>query len=241
MVRHRARAGLAVGVVLCLLAGVALLPSAVAHTRGARPALTARWPSGLLRVGQTLSVAGRVRRAPSLTRVALQAQIATGAWTELVAGAIRRRGRFELRWTVSAAYARRPVSLRVVALRHGGVLAASAAESELFGPAPVPCAPAVPPAVDIPPGDGWIEGGAYVLGGPAPGIDECLSASYTVTATNTSTGMVAATQTVAGGHSYTLVVPAGSYKLLAGGCSSLRPVIVTAAAGTKADADCLAP
>ncbi|MGI8505879.1 MAG: hypothetical protein ACR2MK_03580 [Solirubrobacteraceae bacterium] len=71
--------------------------------------------------------------------------------------------------------------------------------------------------MNIPVGDGWIVGGAYIRGGPYPGLDECESQTYTATATDTSTGATAVTQTVAGGHSYTLVVPAGSYALGARG------------------------
>jgi hypothetical protein len=93
--------------------------------------------------------------------------------------------------------------------------------------------------VNIPAGDGWIVGGAYGIGGAFPGIDECLQQQYTVTATDAN-GKVQASQTVAGGHSYTLApLPAGEYTLRAGACMGTATVV--AGKQTAANADCLYP
>ncbi len=93
--------------------------------------------------------------------------------------------------------------------------------------------------MNIPVGDGWIVGGAYGIGGPYPGLDQCIQEQYTVTATNPA-GLIAATETVAGGHSYTLApLPAGSYTLRAGACTG--SATVTAGHQTTANADCLYP
>jgi hypothetical protein len=106
------------------------------------------------------------------------------------------------------------------------------------GPAFVRCSAPVPPAINIPAGDGWIVGGLYDEGGPFPGIDECSSSGYTITAT-VADGTVAATQTVAGGHSYTLVVPAGKYTLNARFCRG--QATVTAGRQTAANTICAFP
>lgn len=108
----------------------------------------------------------------------------------------------------------------------------------VVGSAPVYCKPAVPPAVDIPVGDGWIVGGVYLQGGAFPGIDQCDESSYTVTVTNAA-GEVVASQNVAPLHSYTFVVPAGSYMLMSGHCGGTATV--TAARQTTADTDCDLP
>jgi hypothetical protein len=107
-----------------------------------------------------------------------------------------------------------------------------------IGPAPVLCAPPTPPAVNIPAGDGWIVGGRYTIGGPFPGIDVCDGDQYTVTATDAN-GVVQATQTVAGGQSYTLVVPAGQYTLDSDFCRGMATV--TAGRQTQADTTCAVP
>jgi hypothetical protein len=93
--------------------------------------------------------------------------------------------------------------------------------------------------VNIPVGDGWIEGGVYIEGGPFPGIYECEGQPYRIDA-ETSSGTVVASQQVAAGHSYTLApVPAGSYKLRANGCFGSATVI--AGKGTTANTNCLVP
>jgi hypothetical protein len=107
-----------------------------------------------------------------------------------------------------------------------------------IGAAPQYCAPPAPPAVDIPVGDGWIVGGRYNEGGPFPGIYVCDTQDYTVTAIDAN-GTVQATRPVAGGHSYTLVLPAGTYTLKSDFCTGMA----TVAAGqqTAADTVCSVP
>jgi hypothetical protein len=97
----------------------------------------------------------------------------------------------------------------------------------------------VPPAVNIPVGSGWIEGGVILEGGAFPGLDECQPQPYTVTATN-SAGVVATTMSVSGGHSYTLApLAAGTYTLTSGACRGQATVI--AGQGTMANTYCLYP
>lgn len=172
----------------------------------------------------------------------LQGRKTTGPWRDLARFPLPRGGgSFRIRWRVWAGFSFEPLSLRLAILVRGRVGAATIPVHSIVGPAAIKCIPPVPPTVDIPAGDGWIVGGAYIRGGPYPGLDECESQTYTVTATDTSTGAAAATQTVAGGHSYTLVLPAGSYTLRAGGCTTAAAVTVQAATQTVADAYCDVP
>jgi hypothetical protein len=188
----------------------------------------------LVRIGERLTATGRVRFPPRGARVALQAARTTH-WRPVAGTTLRRRGAFTLRWRVRAGTAVGPVKLRVVVTRAGRVLGATASWQAFVGSAAVFCKPPVPPAVDIPVGDGWIVGGVISQGGPFPGIYQCAGSSYTVTAANAS-GMVVASQTVAALHSYTLVVPAGSYTLTSGQCRGVATV--TAGRQTEADTDC---
>jgi hypothetical protein len=128
--------------------------------------------------------------------------------------------------------------LRVTARRAGKLLAATAPAQTAIGPAAVYCKPPAPPAVNIPAGDGWIVGGLYIEGGPFPGIYECSSQAYTVLAKNSS-GAAAAHENVPGGHSYTLVVPAGNYTLQSNFCRG--SATVTAAKRTRANTYCYVP
>lgn len=107
------------------------------------------------------------------------------------------------------------------------MLAATAPQSLLVGPAPEPCAtPTVP--TGLPPGDGVIVGGVYILGGPAPGLDACSGAPYTVTLTEASGAAVLTQQ-----------VSAGSYKLSDGHC--FGGATVTAGSVIEANTDCDVP
>jgi hypothetical protein len=201
----------------------------------------------LVRVGQTLAVSGRVTGGRAGTSVELEYRGPQGqapqSWTVLAKASPARRGRFKLSWHVSQPRAFQQVLLRVAAVRRGKLVAASTPVQTLIGPANIRCATPVPPAVNIPAGYGWIEGGLYIAGGPAPGVYQCVSGPYTVTATNTATGAVAATQTVAGGQSYTLVVPAGTYTLTTsnGVCPGSNTATVAAGHGTLADSVCNVP
>ena len=200
----------------------------------------------LIRVGQTMTVAGRLKPGTRQTEIALEYHGMSGSqprrWTVLAEVSPDRRGRFTLRWQATQATSSIALSMRVAAIHAGRAIATTNPATIAIGSAAVPCAAPVPPAVNIPVGDGWIEGGAYIIGGPFPGVDECESQTYTVTATDTATGQVAATMTVAGGHSYTLVVPAGSYTLsTTGGCPARGTATVSAAYGTTANADCDVP
>ncbi len=255
----RPRRVVVAAVVAAMVAGgLGALATGAAGAR-ARPTIVLSQPlPSVVRQGDQVTVTGRVRGAIIVSRpcygacfvvVRLESRPMYGtrrkSWTILARSFLMGlRSRFVLTWRVPEKLAPGPWSLRVAlvyppAAPARRVLAATRPTQAFVGPAPVPCAPPVPPAQNIPPGDGWIVGGLYIEGGPAPGLDECYSASYTVTATGPS-GAVAASQQVAGGHSYTLVLPAGTYTLKAG-CSVPAQATVTAGRQTTANTACLVP
>lgn len=221
--------------VLALAAGGAVAGFATAST-GPRPApsitLSKPLPS-TIRQTDTLLVSGRVSGAGLATRAALQVKRST--WSVAATAGVSKH-RFTISWHVSTSENPGPVSLRVIARNHHGVVARTKAVQAGIGSAPVYCAPPTPPAVDIPAGDGWIVGGRYIEGGPFPGLYQCDSQQYTVTATDAG-GVVQSTQTVAGGHSYTLVVPAGGYTLTSDFCRGTA----TVTAGQQSQADTVCP
>jgi hypothetical protein len=204
----------------------------------------------LVRGGQHVTVSGRAQGLASCghpcgaTLVALEgrATLATNhprAWRVLASSPVAAsKPGFVLRWRVSRAASFGELSLRVVALRAGSLLASTRSAQVLIGPAPKYCVAAPPPRRKLPVGDGWIAGGAYLQGGPAPGIYACLSDAYTVTATDRA-GREAGAERAAGGHGYALVLPAGSYTLRAGGCRGTATV--TAGRRTRADSFCDVP
>ena len=149
-----------------------------------------------------------------------------------------------LRWRVPKKLAVGPLSLRLALVWPPAppprrILRATPPVQSAVGPAPVYCAPPPPIMQDIPAGDGWITGGDYIEGGPYPGVYECVSQPYTVSALDGS-GAVVASQRVAGGHSFALVVPAGTYKLRGSSCG-FGSATVTAGRGTHADVVCPVP
>lgn len=152
-------------------------------------------------------------------------------------------GRFALVWRVSRKLGTGPLSLQVAlvwppAPPSRRTLAVTGTKTSWIGPAPVYCAAPAPPT-DVPAGDGWITGGDYIEGGPYPGIYDCESQAYTITATDQG-GSVAATQRIAAGASYTLVLPAGHYSLRASSCG-LGSATVTAGEPVHADIVCPVP
>jgi hypothetical protein len=226
-------------IVLSALAALAL-PSALivaAAQAGSRTLSLAHALPSLIRQKDLVAVKGTITGVPRRTRVVLQLKRIDGRWTVPASTRSTRHGAFTIDWRVPASEDPGPVALRVGGLsRTHKLLVATKAVQSGIGQAAVPCAPPVPPAVDIPTGDGWIVGGAYGIGGAYPGIDACIGQQYTVTATNSS-GQVTASETVPGGHSYTLApLPAGSYTLQAGACRGTATV--TAGEQTTANADC---
>jgi hypothetical protein len=181
-----------------------------------------------VRLGQAVAVSGTVTHSPARARIQLQGRT-TAAWHALLTVSFR-GDNFTLHWHVRV----REFQLRAVLFSGRHRIATSAVASLLVGSAIVRCHPAAAPA-DLPAGDGWIEGGVYLQGGPAPGIDQCQSGSSTVTATSVS-GYVVASQNLAGGDGYALVVPAGTYQLHNGECAGRATVI--AGRRTVADTDC---
>jgi hypothetical protein len=193
----------------------------------------------IARQGAQITVVGTVRHGRRGERAVLELRRLDAGWVAVAGALPGRRGGFRIRWRVPRSDPAGPAQLRVGLVHRHKLLAATAPTQLAIGPAAVPCAPPVPPAVNIPAGDGWIVGGAYGIGGPYPGLDQCIQERYTVTATNRA-GLIAATETVAGGHSYTLApLPAGSYTLRAGAC--MGSATVTAGHQTTANADCLYP
>ncbi len=181
-----------------------------------------------VRLGQTVAVSGTTTDLPAHARVGLQGRL-TGAWRTLLT-APGRAGTFTLHWHVRT----REFQLRAVLLSRGDRVAASRAAPVLVGSAIVPCRPAAAPGT-LPAGDGWISGGVYLLGGPAPGLDECQSNSTTVVAESDS-GAVVTSQSLDGGDGYALVLPAGRYQLSDGECRGTATVI--AGQRTVANTDC---
>lgn len=231
--------------VVTLLFGLAAA-AALAATGGANGRVVAAAPPAIrlakalpnvIRIDAELRITGRVEHAPPHTRAVLELK-RTSAWRVLARATVRRDGAFTLKWRLPSKLLTGPSSMRVAAVQDATLLAATRAEQVGIGPKAVYCAPPVPPAVDIAVGDGWIVGGRYGEGGPYPGIYACDGDAYTVTATAAS-GMVAATQQVAALHSYTLVVPAGTYTLDSDGCHG--SATVTAGKQTTANTYCLYP
>ena len=222
----------AITVVAVALASVAAIAAA-----GPTPGITLRRIAGqrvrpgydeTVRLGQVVAVSGTAIHPPAHARIQLQGWT-VARWHALLTVSAH-RGHFTLRWHVRS----REFQLRAILLSRQLRIATSATASVLVGSAIVRCHPAPPPA-QVPAGDGWIEGGVYLQGGPAPGIDQCQSASSIVTATSQS-GYVVASQQLAGGAGYALVVPAGAYQLKDGECTG--QATVTAGRRTVADTDC---
>jgi hypothetical protein len=145
------------------------------------------------------------------------------------------RGRFLLFWNPRSPG---PATVRVTVRDGGRDLVSSAPEHTLVGSPPQLCAAATPPS-SVPAGDGWVTGGLYTVGGPAPGIDNCSQSPFTVTVLDQNGGQVA-TQSVPGGQSYTIVLAAGTYTLQSNSfCRGMATVV--AGQGTMANTNCDVP
>lgn len=230
------RQGAAVTVVSAFGLATVLAAAAIAdatHERAPSPIKLREPLPEVVRIAQRVTVSGRVRHPSRGAQVGLELE-RTVHWRLVASTGLRGSGAFSLRWRVSK-IAPGPVQLRLALSSPGRPPITTAPVQSAIGPAAVYCKPPVPPAVNIPPGYGWITGGVYGQGGPFPGIFACSSSPYTVTAAN-SAGAVAASETVPALSSYTLVVPAGSYMLQSGDCRGTATVL--AGRGTKADTDC---
>lgn len=199
----------------------------------ASPRIRLSFP-GTVTAATTVTLRGRVSRAPRDSTMRLETRAPTGGrWTAIAGGGVI-GGRFKILWKPRTASF---VMLRVALLWHLRTLAVTPAASVLVGAAPVYCAPAAPPT-SLPAGDGYIVGGVYDVGGPAPGITVCQGQANTVTVAG-SNGATVASGHVAAGQSYTFVLPAGVYSLTAGFChgtATVRP-----GAATRADTVCDVP
>jgi hypothetical protein len=185
--------------------------------------------------GTTIALLGRASRGSGGSTAELERTGAAGRWTVLAKGTVS-GGRFRLLWKPRTSSF---LTIRVIAVRRGKTIAHTKPASILIGAAPVYCAAPSPPG-QLPPGDGYVVGGVYDVGGPAPGITVCVGRANTVTLT-ASSGAVAASQQVGPGDSYTFVVPAGTYTLAAGPGYCRGSATVRAGAETKADTVCDVP
>jgi hypothetical protein len=88
-----------------------------------------------------------------------------------------------------------------------------------------PCL-AVPAPSEVPSGDGWLVGGDYMSGGAPPGIFDCVAEERTLEVFAATTGNLVATAHVSAGANYAVVLPAGSYRLQAGGCQGAATIVV---------------
>jgi len=182
--------------------------------------------------GATVVVSGRVHDSPQGAVIVLEQRSGAG-WRVIVRGRVVKAA-FVMRWRPSSAGL---VSVRAAVRLHGRDVAATRPGRVLVGQRPVYCGAPVPPA-QLPAGDGWVGGGLYDDGGPYPPIHQCVGNAYTITVTDEA-GNVVATQQVAAGQSYAIVLPAGSYTLAGGFCRG--KATVTAGLETKADTTCDVP
>jgi hypothetical protein len=241
-------APVAVAALVAVLLTVVLVPIAGAHGHPRKARVHLSLSSGPLpsspRVGDVVRIAGLVR-APGRSVVELQGRTQgspPGPWRAYARRALAGGGgRFQLRWTVPKALGFHPVSLRVAVLLSGHAVAFTVPVSAIVGPAYVPCTAAPAPPAYLPPGDGWVTGGLYGEGGPAPGIDACSGDAYTIVATNAATQAQAASENVAAGQGYTIALAPGQYTLSSNECRSAGTVTVTAGHGTAADTICAFP
>lgn len=141
-------------------------------------------------------------------------------------------GGFELSWTPQS---NEKVHMRVSVTSGGEVLGSSTTQLVAVETGPAPCIHA-PAVIHAPAGDGAIIGGLYIA---APGVLECETAPYTLTATMAN-GAVAATQHVAARQSFVLLLPPGTYTLAASVCGgkTVRPVTLLAHSARHEDLVC---
>jgi hypothetical protein len=223
-------ASAAVACVLCLGLAAPALAAPQVRLIGGIPTLLA--------AGESVKVSGRVLHGPRAARIVLEDRPAGRTWRVARRGSVR-AGVFRLLWTPPAGAA---LKLRFTLRAGGRVLARSTTLELRVGPAPRFCpTPAAPEASSVPAGDGWITGGLYDEGGPAPGIFACHSGPYSVSAVNEA-GETTLTQQV-GGTGYALILPAGSYELEANeqSCFSEAAVTVQPDRGSALNVICQVP
>lgn len=184
-------------------------------------------------VGTSVTVRGRVSRAPADSTAKLERSGTAGRWTVLATSPVR-NGRFAVSWRPRTSGL---LTVRLALARRGRTIATTRTSTILVGSAPVYCAAPSAPA-GLAPGDGYVVGGVYNVGGPAPGITVCHGQAEQVTVTG-ATGVVVAAEDVAGGQSYTFELPPGLYELDAGACRG--SATVHAGAETHADTICDVP
>ncbi len=191
----------------------------------------------LLAAGEAVRLRGRVIAALAGERIALEDRPQTGGRWSIAKRAPIRDGRFELSWKPPADSS---LALRIALRASGRVLALSTTVAMRVGAAPVYCPRASPPS-ELPAGDGWILGGLYDSGGPAPGVFDCQRGPYEITALDEA-GEPAAMEQVSG-NDYVLVLPPGNYQLAANesSCLSEAAATVVAGKGTLANTICNIP
>lgn len=226
------RLGRWIAAIAALLAVALAAPAALAAVPSVR--LTGSVPN-LLAAGQSLALSGQVRHAPSGSRLQLERRL--GAGWHAVAHARLRGATFKLTWSPPP---QATLTLRITLRGSGRLLSYSSAFTVRTGRKPRYCPTARVNPASIPAGDGWIYGGEYDSGGPAPGIFECVTAPYTLEALGEG-GEAAATLQVGTGD-YVLALPPGYYELeTVGGCASEAQVKVSAGKGVQANVVCQIP
>ncbi len=200
-------------------------PPSVSLTRIAGQQLRPGY-SEAVRLKQTVKIFAAVSNPPRNRHLELQGRL-TGRWQTLRAVSFD-SDRFSLRWHVRT----RESELRAVLVSNGRVVAVSPTYPILVGSAIVPCRG---PVVNfmIPATDGLLEGGVYLMGGPAPGLDECQSDPSTLTITSPT---FTTTDDLSGGDGYAVGLPPGSYTLTDGQCRGTATI--TAGKTTHANTDC---
>lgn len=191
--------------------------------------------------GGSVGFEGSVLGAPSGSVVTLEQRKARHHWSVITRAPVR-SGHFFMQWSVPEV---RSLTVRLTLRAGSRELARTAPSTVHPRKALVKRCSAPRPPASVPAGDGWVTGGVYTVGGPAPGIDVCRGAS-TLTVSNQS-GVVVATQQVPEGASYTLVLPAGNYELAAGSKLAAGVTLcqgtasVTAGQETRANTVCSIP
>lgn len=230
------RSGFGAGCMTVALLGVSAVSASPALAR--RVVVRTKQFNPVVAAGSPISTSGVARSVPPGARVALQTEVGPNRWRSVATARSGRNGRFKLVWMLPPRG--RGVTMRVVVLVHGAAVASTRPETVLVESTPIPCAPATRPT-SLPPGDGYIEGAVWTVGGPPPGASVCGELSETVTVA-ASSGAIVASQEVGSRQSYVFVLPAGDYTLYVG-----RPGIcdgqasVTAGKGTHADTVCPVP
>jgi hypothetical protein len=221
-------------IVMTSLLGALAFATPAAASKPLSKRISASVPSAP-RAGERVEIRGRVADAPRATKVLLEEHDSAGSWKSIASVRVR-AGRFTLTWRPLTA---QRLAVRLTVRHHGRVLTRSNTVQINVG-RPLEYCPEPPAPTNLPSGDGWIYGGVYDSGGPAPGIFACRSGPYEVSATGEA-GTTVASEMVLGRESFVLVVPQGLYTVHAPTCGFSEEVSVAPGEGSKVEAVCSIP